>query len=267
MQLSPFVLSDIMKTVILCGGKGTRMREETEYKPKPLVEIGGMPILWHIMKTYSYYGFNDFVLCLGYKGNMIKDYFLNFEWFANDFTLHLGQGNGKVTTHAHFMENWNITFADTGEDTDTGGRVKKIEKYIEDDVFFLTYGDGLADINFSNLLSYHRSKNKIGTVTGARPQLRFGVLEVAESGIAKSFAEKPLVNGLINGGFYVLNNEAFDYLTESSNLERDAMPKLAKEGELAVYEHRGFWQAMDTYKEVEEFNRQWKLNHRPWVIW
>ena len=256
-----------MKVVILCGGKGTRMREETEYRPKPLVEIGGIPILWHIMKIYSHYGFNDFVLCLGYKGNMIKEYFLNFEWFANDFTLSMGNGKGKVTTHAHSLENWNITFADTGEETDTGGRVKKIEKYIEDDFFFLTYGDGLADINIVNLLSYHNSKNKIGTVTGARPQLRYGVLEVTESGLANSFAEKPMINGMINGGFYVLNKEIFEYLTNNSNLERDTMPKLAKDGQLAVFEHRGFWQAMDTYKEVEEFNRQWKLNERPWVAW
>ncbi|CAD6491947.1 MAG: Bifunctional protein GlmU [Candidatus Argoarchaeum ethanivorans] len=256
-----------MKVAILCGGKGTRMREETEYKPKPLVEIGGMPILWHIMKTYSYYGFNDFVLCLGYKGNMIKDYFMNFEWFANDFTLHMGKGKGEVTTHAHAMENWNITFADTGEDTDTGGRVKKIEKYIDDDVFFLTYGDGLADVNISNLLSYHHSKNKIATVTGTRPQFRFGVLEVEESGIATSFAEKPSTDGLINGGFYVLNSEIFSYLLENSNFERDALPKVAKEKELAVYEHRGFWKAIDTYKEVEAVNEQWNLNNRPWVVW
>jgi glucose-1-phosphate cytidylyltransferase len=256
-----------MKVAILCGGKGTRMREETEYKPKPLVEIGGMPILWHIMKIYSYYGFNDFVLCLGYKGNMIKDFFLNFEWFANDFTLHMGSGKGEITTHAHSMENWNVTFADTGEDTDTGGRVKRIEKYISDDTFMLTYGDGLADIDISELLSFHSMKNKICTVTGARPKLRFGVLDINESGLANSFSEKPLVDGVINGGFYVFNKEVFDYLTIDSNLERDAMPKLAEDGQLAVFEHKGFWQAMDTYKEVEDFNKQWKLNIKPWVKW
>ena len=256
-----------MKVVILCGGKGTRMREETEYKPKPLVEVGGMPILWHIMKIYSHYGFNDFVLCLGYKGNLIKEYFLNFEWFANDFTLHMGDGKGKVLTHTHTMENWNITFADTGEDTDTGGRVKNIQKYIDGDSFFLTYGDGVADIDISSLLEFHKSKGKVATVTGTKPTWRFGVLDVGNSGIAASFAEKPATNGLINGGFFVLDTRIFDYLNEDSNLEHDALQKLAIEDELAVYQHDGFWRCMDTYKEVEEFNRQWILNNRPWVIW
>ncbi len=256
-----------MKVVILCGGKGTRMREETEYKPKPLVEIGGMPILWHIMKIYSYYGFNDFVLCLGYKGNMIKDYFLNFEYFTNDFTLHLGDGKRNVISHANSLENWNITFADTGEETDTGGRVKKIEKYIDEGSFFLTYGDGVANIDIISLLKYHKTKDKIATVTGTEPRLRFGVLEVDQSGIATSFAEKPTTKGLINGGFYVFNTEVFDYLNDNSNLEREALSKLAQERKLAVYRHEGFWQCMDTYKEVEEFNRQWKLNEKPWAVW
>jgi len=243
------------------------MREETEYKPKPLVEVGGMPILWHIMKIYSHYGFNDFVLCLGYKGNMIKEYFMNFEWFANDFTLHMGKEKMKITTHAHSMEKWNITFADTGEDTDTGGRVKKIEKYIDGDKFFLTYGDGVADVNISSLLEFHQSKGKIATVTGAKPTSRFGVLNVDEFGIAKSFAEKPATDGLINGGFGVFNREIFNSLTEESNFEKDGLQKLAKKEEVAVYRHDGFWQCMDTYKEVEEFNRQWNLNNRPWVVW
>ena len=256
-----------MKIVILCGGKGTRMREETEFKPKPLVEIGSMPILWHIMKIYSYYGFNDFVLCLGYKGNMIKEYFLNFEYFANDFTLHMGSGMRNITNHAHSMENWNITFADTGAETDTGGRVKKIEKYIEDDSFFLTYGDGVADINISNLLEYHQSKGKIATVSGVKPTSRFGVLDIDNNGIASSFLEKPASHGMINGGFFALNYEVFDHLTEKSNFERDGIQKLAKNHELAVYNHSGFWQCMDTYKEVEEFNNQWNLGNRPWVVW
>ncbi|NOR47284.1 MAG: hypothetical protein GQ533_04470 [Methanosarcinaceae archaeon] len=165
------------------------------------------------------------------------------------------------------MEHWNITFADTGEDTDTGGRVKKIEKYIDEDTFFLTYGDGVADVNISNLLEFHRSKGKIATVTGTKPTSRFGVLEVDESGIANSFAEKPGTNGLINGGFGVFNREIFNYLTEESNFERDGLQKLAKKEEVAVYRHEGFWQCMDTYKEVEEFNKQWNLNNRPWVVW
>lgn len=256
-----------MKVVILCGGKGTRMREETEFKPKPLVEIGGMPILWHIMKIYSSYGFNDFVLCLGYKGNMIKEYFLNFELLANDFTLQMGSGKSKVINHAHTLENWNITFADTGLETDTGGRVKKIEKYIEEDSFFLTYGDGVADINIPDLVEYHKSKGKIATVSGVKPTSRFGVLDTGNDGIASSFLEKPASDGMINGGFFLLKNEVFDYLSEKSNFERDGIQELAKNHELAVYKHAGFWQCMDTHKEVEEFNKQWDLGNRPWVIW
>ena len=256
-----------MKTVILCGGKGTRMREETEYKPKPLVEIGGMPILWHIMKIYSHFGFNDFLLCLGYKGNLIKEYFLNLEWFANDFTLHLGNGKGERVNHAHSMENWNITFANTGEETDTGGRVNKIEKYTDGDAFFLTYGDGLANISITDLLASHQSTGKIATVTGTKPSFRFGVLEMGDSGRVESFAEKPTTDGLINGGFFVLEHGIFDYLTDNCNFERDILPKLAKDGELAVYEHKGFWEALDTYKEVEQINKQWNMNKRPWIVW
>src|SRR5208337_1556968 len=199
-----------MKTVILCGGKGTRMREETEFKPKPLVEIGGMPILWHIMKIYSYYGFNDFVLCLGYKGNMIKDYFLNFEWLSHDFTLSLGDGARKTLIHTNSLENWNITFANTGEETDTGGRVKRIEKYIDGDTFFLTYGDAVANVDIRKLHEYHQAKGKMATVTAAHPSSRFGVLEVDGSGIARTFHEKPAVNGVINGGYFVLERGIFD---------------------------------------------------------
>ncbi|HEY3272818.1 MAG TPA: glucose-1-phosphate cytidylyltransferase [Methanocella sp.] len=256
-----------MKAVILCGGKGTRMREETEFKPKPLVEIGEMPILWHIMKIYSYYGFNDFVLCLGYKGNMIKDYFLNFEWFTNDFTLQLGDGNRKTRIHTNSLQNWNITFANTGEETDTGGRVKKIEKYIDDEDFFLTYGDAVANINIQDLLAYHKKMDKVATVTAVHPSSRFGVLEVDDNGIARSFLEKPLVSGVINGGFFALKNEVFDYLDEDSNFEKDGLMEISRKGELSVFGGCKYWQCMDTYKEAEEFNKQWKKGIHPWVVW
>jgi glucose-1-phosphate cytidylyltransferase len=256
-----------MKTVILCGGKGTRMREETEFKPKPLVEIGGMPILWHIMKIYSQYGFNDFVLCLGYKGNMIKDYFLNFEWFTNDFTLRLGDGKRETVMHNKSLQNWNITFANTGEETDTGGRVKMIEKYVDGDDFFLTYGDAVADVDIGDLLKYHNAKGKIATVTAVHPTSRFGVLEVGDDGVAQSFLEKPMVSGVINGGFFALKPDVFDYLDIGSNLEKDAMREISQKGELAVYNGCRFWQCMDTYKEAEELNKQWNQGVRPWVKW
>lgn len=255
-----------MQAVILCGGKGTRMREETEYKPKPLVEIGGMPVLWHIMKIYSHYGVKDFILCLGYKGNMIKEYFRHFEWLANDFTLHLGKGKGKVISHAHKPEDWTITFADTGLETETGGRVKRIEKYVRGDHFFLTYGDGVADVDIRALYRYHRKMDRIGTMTGVHPTSKYGVLD-ARDGIARSFQEKPGTDGLVNGGFFVFRRDFFGYLGNEGAMEGEPLRRLAADGELAVYEHSGFWQAMDTFKEVEAFNRQWDNAIRPWTVW
>ena len=254
-----------MKTVILCGGKGTRMREETEYKPKPMVEIGGIPMLIHIMNTYSYHGFNDFILCLGYKANMIKEYFLNLETFSNDFTLSFSRGKSKITLHSPTTKDWNITFADTGEDTPTGGRIKNIERYIADDNFFLTYGDGLANINIPELLSYHTSHNRICTLTGTKRKSRYGVLSVNSSGIANSFSEKPHPDGLINGGFYVFNKNIFEILTNESILEEETLPHLARISQLAVYPHKGYWTAIDTYKEVEQINALYNLNERPWI--
>jgi glucose-1-phosphate cytidylyltransferase len=242
------------------------MREETEFKPKPLVEIGGMPVLWHIMKIYSHYGFKEFILCLGYKGKMIKEYFMHFEWLANDFTLELGKGKGNVTHHAHALDNWTITFADTGEDTETGGRIKRIEDYITGDDFFLTYGDGVADIDVKTLYDFHREKDKTLTIAGIHPPSRFGVLDVKD-GVAQSFREKPFLEGLINGGFMACKRKIFDYLDEDCVFEQRPMRTLASEGQLAVYEHRDFWQCMDTFKEVEAFNKQWREGKRPWVVW
>jgi len=255
-----------LQAVILCGGKGTRMREETEYRPKPMVEIGGVPILWHIMKIYSHYGVKDFVLCLGYKGQVIKEYFRHFEWLANDFTLHLGKGKGKLESHAHKPEDWTITFADTGLETGTGGRVKQIERYVKGEEFFLTYGDGVADIDIRALHRFHRKMGKIGTVTGIHPSSKYGILD-ARDGMARSFQEKPGTEGTVNGGFFVFRKEFFRYLEEQGSMEQTPLRRLASDGQLAVFEHRGFWQAMDTFKEVEAFNREWDRGNRPWVVW
>lgn len=256
-----------MKVVILCGGIGTRMREETEFKPKPLVPIGRMPVLWHIMKIYSHYGFKDFVLCLGYKGEMIREFFLNFEEMTNDFTLNLRSKKEKVTHHdKHHLEDWNITFVDTGPETNTGGRVKRIEHLIDGDEFFLTYGDGLSNVNISELLKYHHSKKKTGTLTAINPTSPFGIIEV-KNGIAKSFKEKPRLEGLINGGFFVFNKKIFDYLEENSILEEEPLRRLTSEGKLAVYEHGDFWQCMDTFKDVERLNKMWREGETPWKVW
>lgn len=255
-----------MQAVILCGGKGTRMREETEYKPKPMVEVGGMPILWHIMKIYSHYGVRNFVLCLGYKGQMIKEYFRHFEWLANDFTLHLGKGKGKIVSHVHKPEDWTIIFADTGLETETGGRLKRIEKYLKGDEFFLSYGDGVADVDILALHRFHKKMGKIGTVTGIHPSSKYGVLEV-RNGTAISFQEKPGTDGLVNGGFFVFRKEFLSYLGAEGSMEQAPLRRLAADRQLAVYEHQGYWQALDTFKEVEALNREWNRGNRPWVVW
>jgi glucose-1-phosphate cytidylyltransferase len=251
--------------VIFCGGMGTRLREETEYKPKPLVAIGDMPILWHIMKIYGHAGFREFVLCLGYKGQLIKDYFLNYPWMANDVTLHLKDHRQEVH-QVHPPEDWQITFADTGLATQTGGRLLRIRKYIKTNEFCVTYGDGLANIDLEKLIAFHRSKKKVATLTAIHPMSPFGVIE-AQAGLAKSFKEKPRLEGLINGGFFVFNRKIFDYLDDSAPLEEDPLRKLASEGQLAVFEHRDFWMAMDTFKDVERLNKMWADGNRPWVVW
>jgi len=258
-----------MKVVILCGGKGTRLREETEYRPKPMVEIGGRPVLWHIMKIYAHYGFKDFVICLGYKGNMIKEYFLNYEAMNNDFTIPLGNYN-KIQLHSNHQErDWLVTLADTGEEAQTGARVKRIEKYIDGDLFMLTYGDGVANINIEELVEYHKSHGKIGTMTGVHPSSRFGELVIRDNKI-EVFNEKPQVTGgLINGGFFVFNKKFFKYLKEDDNcyLEKEPLENLAADGELIVYPHEGFWQCVDTYRELKLLNNVWKSRNPPWKVW
>lgn len=255
------------KVIILCGGMGTRLKEETEFKPKPMVEIGGKPILWHIMKIYASHGFKDFVLCLGYKGEIIKHYFLNYEMINSDITVELGSGNVKIH-NSHQEQGWQITLADTGENAMTGARVKRIEKYIDGDLFMLTYGDGVADIDIKKLLEFHKSHGKIGTVTGVHPSSRFGEL-VVKSDIVKEFSEKPQINeGFINGGFFVFNKKFFGYLKDEDDctLEREPLEKLASDSELMIYKHKGFWQCMDTYRDMTSLNKIWRTQS-PWKVW
>jgi glucose-1-phosphate cytidylyltransferase len=257
------------KVVILCGGMGTRLREETEYRPKPLVEIGGRPILWHIMKIYSHYGFKDFVLCLGYKGRMIKEYFINYEIINSDFTVELG--GGSVEIHNASEENdWRVTLADTGENAMTGARVKRIEKYVDGNQFMLTYGDGVANIDIMKLFNFHNSHNNIATVTGVGPASRFGELVINGQDQVQEFSEKPQTRGgYINGGFFVFDNQVFDYLTDDDNciLERAPLEKLARDGEMRVYKHDGFWQCMDTYRDSMILNNFWMKQDAPWKVW
>lgn len=260
------------KVVILCGGIGTRLREQTEFMPKPLVRIGDMPILWHIMKIYSHYGYNDFILCLGYKGEMIKEYFLNYEWMSRDFTFNLSSRNKWKTHSEHALEDWNITFADTGLHTLTGGRIKKIEKYIKGDYFLATYGDGVADVDIKKLVKFHREKRKSVTLTGLHPISRYGIIKAKEDGLATSFSEKPALGDLINGGFFVFNRRIFDYLNKDIMLEEvvtaeGPLATLAKEGQLAVFRHTGFWHCMDTYRDYAELNRIWDSKKVPWKVW
>ena len=257
-----------MKVVILCGGQGTRLREETEFRPKPMVEVGGRPILWHIMKRYAHYGFREFVLCLGYKGNMIKEYFLNYEAMNSDCTIALGQRNAIVYHNDHDERHFQVTLADTGADSMTGGRLKKVEKYVDGDEFLLTYGDGLTDLDVSKVVDFHRSHGKLATVTAVRPGSRFGLMELSDSGDVERFSEKPQLEGWASAGFFVLNRKIFDYLPgDSCTLEREPLEQLAKEGQLAAYRHDGFFFAMDTYREYKYLNDLWNEEKAPWKVW
>lgn len=258
-----------MKVVILCGGLGTRLREETEFRPKPMVKIGEKPILWHIMKIYAHHGFKDFIICLGYKGEMIKEYFLNYKMMNNDFTMQLGKQKG-----IHFLNNdteydWKISLINTGALTQTGARVKKIEKYIDEDCFMLTYGDGVANVNIKDLVKFHKSHGKIGTMTGVHPSSRFGEFELAGNQVLE-FNEKPQTkDDLINGGYFVFNKEFFEYLDleETCVLEKSPLVDLAADGELMLYPHNGFWQCVDTYRELEILNEMWNKGDTPWKVW
>jgi glucose-1-phosphate cytidylyltransferase len=256
-----------LRAVILAGGLGTRLREETEFRPKPMVEIGGRPILWHIMKTLSTQDINDFVVCLGYKGDQIKDYFLNYDERINDVTVKLG--SREIASHHGLAgnENWNVTLANTGMTTMTGGRIHKIRKHLFDETFLCTYGDGLANINIEELVSFHQRHGKIATVTAVNPVTRFGTLEINEEGEVTTFAEKPRDSQWVNGGFFIFEPEIFRYLNDESVLEKEPLEELAKEGQLVAYKHEGFWCPMDTYRETQDLNNLWDDGNAPWKMW
>lgn len=255
-----------MKVIILCGGQGTRLREETESRPKPLVEIGGRPILWHIMKHYGYHGFRDFVLCLGYRGNMIKRYFLDYEAMNNDLTICLGEQHRVIYHDAHSEQDYKVTLIDTGLNTMTGGRLARVRRHAEGTVF-VTYGDGVSDIDLNASLTFHHKHGKLATVTTVRPVHRFGILEVDSSGLVTRFTEKPQAEGWANAGFFVFEPGVFDYLDgDQSILEAEPLERLARDGQLMAYRHEGFFFAMDTYREYMHLNNMWEKGQVPWKI-
>jgi len=235
-------MTKAMQVVILCGGKGTRMGHHTRFLPKPLIKIGQRPILWHIMKIYSFYGFNRFVLCLGYKKQNIEEYFSH-------------------------TRGWHITFVDTGLSTNTGGRIKRIEKYIETDNFLATYGDGVADVNINRLIQFHNKNKKIATLTAVKPRSQFGIMDIEPDNRVKDFHEKPVLTHWVNGGFFVFNRRIFKYLGKDDILERKPFYQLSKDKELVAYKHHGFWECMDTYKDNLELNQAWKSAAAPWALW
>ena len=254
-----------MQVVILSGGKGTRLREETEYKPKPMVEIGGKPIIWHIMCIYARYGFNRFVIPLGYKGDVIKEYFYHYRMKNADFTVNLGTG-AITTENDDNGVDWRITLADTGQETLKGARIKRIARYIDTDQFMVTYGDGVADIDLHALIAFHQQAGTIGTFTGVRMPSRFGAVRTDDTGRILSWQEKPLLNEYINGGFFVFQRNFFDYISEDEDcdLEREPLERLAAEGQLSMYPHDGFWHCMDTYRDYTALNRLWDSGQAPW---
>ncbi len=256
-----------MKVVILAGGYGTRLSEETDLKPKPMVDIGGEPILLHIMKIFAHQGFNEFVICSGYKSYIIKEYFSNYYLHLSDLTLNLM--DNSIEIHDSQAKPWKITIVDTGLNTLTGGRVKRIQKYVGDNPFMLTYGDGVADIVLKELVSFHQQHNKIATVTAVQPAGRFGSLQINDDDMVTSFIEKPDGDGTwINGGFFVMQPEFFDYLEgDNTSLEREPLEKLAQEGQLAAYKHRGFWQPMDTLRDKNRLEDLWNSGQAPWKVW
>lgn len=255
-----------MKTVILAGGFGSRLQEETEIRPKPMVEIGGKPILWHILNLYSAFGFNEFVMALGYKSEFIKEYFLNFYALNNDLTVYLA--DGKSTIHDGKQPNWKINLVDTGPNTLTGGRIKRLKSWIGNETFMATYGDGLSDIPIDKLLTFHKSHGKIATLSAVRPPARFGGLKI-ENGQVAEFAEKPQSGeGWINGGFFVLEPEIFDYIEgDRTSFEWEPMQRLASEGQLMAFEHEGFFQPMDTIRERNILEELWASGKAPWKVW
>ena len=258
-----------MKVVLLAGGLGTRLREETEFRPKPMVEVGGKPILWHLMKIFASHGLTDFVVCAGYKGEHIKQYFLNYAAHNNDFTVTLGRP-GEITFHdAHLESDWTVTVADTGPSTLTAGRVERIERYVAGERFIVTYGDGLADIDVTSLVDFHAGHGREATLTTVRPTSRFGLVDADDQGLVTRFREKPQSDGWVNAGFFVFEPSVFDHLRNSDDvmLENEPLTALAANGQLASYRHDGFWQPMDTSREHVLLNELWKSGSAPWAVW
>jgi glucose-1-phosphate cytidylyltransferase len=256
-----------MKVVILCGGLGTRFREETEFRPKPMTEIGGKPLLWHIMKIYAHYGFNDFILCLGYKGYMVKEYFSHYFLHTSDITFDLRKNEIKV--HSTISEPWKITLVDTGQDTLTGGRLKRVQKYVGDKTFMMTYGDGVADINIKELVKFHKNRRKLATLTAVQLAGKFGALNISNANSITSFIEKPKGDGgWVNGGFFVLEPEVFSLIKDDTTTwEKNPLANLAKKKQLNAYKHGGFWQCMDTQRDKIELELLWNSPKAPWKTW
>lgn len=257
-----------MKTVILAGGLGTRISEESHLRPKPMIEIGGKPILWHIMKIYSFFGLNDFIVCAGYKQEIIKEYFANYALQNSDVTFDFSKG-GEATIHSNVSEHWKVTIVDTGLNTMTGGRIKRIEPYIGNEPFFLTYGDGVSSVDIKALLSFHIEHHHIATLTAVQPEGRFGIIDIDESAKINSFREKSKEDtGWINGGFMVLEPTIFDYIEgDSTVFERKPLETVAEQGQLDAYRHPGFWQCMDTMRDKEKLEAMWASGKAPWKVW
>jgi len=258
-----------MKVVILAGGLGTRISEESHLKPKPMIAIGDAPILWHIMKIYSHYGFNEFIICCGYKGHIIKEYFADYYLYRSDITFDFANDN-QMIVHNNIAEPWKVTLVDTGLNTQTGGRIKKVQKYIGDEPFMLTYGDGVSDVNIPKLIEHHKKNGKYVTITAIQPGSRFGVLDITENSEITRFEEKSKEDGgWINGGFMVLEPEVFSYLNDDPSLifEREPLEKLAEDGQLVAYKHDGFWRCMDTQRDKLQLEAMLEQGEAPWVLW
>ncbi len=256
-----------MKVVILAGGLGTRLSEETVVRPKPMVEIGGKPILWHIMKIYSHYGFNDFVICLGFKGYMIKEYFSNYFLHMSDVTFDMEQNSMEV--HQKYVEPWRVTLVDTGAESMTGGRVKRVAPYLGNETFMLTYGDGVADVNIGELVAFHKAHGCLATVTSTQPSGRFGALNLTADNRVTAFQEKPAGDGSwINGGFFILEPKVLDYISgDATVFEKEPLEGLARDGELFAFKHGGFWQPMDTLRDKQQLEELWNNGKAPWKVW
>lgn len=257
-----------MKVVILCGGLGTRLREETEYRPKPMVPIGGLPILWHIMKLYSHFGHREFILCLGYKGEVIKEYFRNYHWNRSDVTLKLGANPEIQYLNTNREEDWTVTMIDTGLETMTGGRLGRVMPFIEDETFLLTYGDGLSDVDINETIRFHRERGSVVTLTAVHPTSRFGELRM-DGDVIEKFHEKPEEEtSFISGGFFVMNREIGGLISgDDCVLEHEPMETVARQGKLSAFRHRGFWQCMDTYREQQLLESMWRSGDAPWKVW